>query len=55
MTEQGHLCINDEIVECITFKDGDRILGTLRCDGSQQCTNGYRFEITRKTGTVKEE
>lgn len=51
----GHLCVNDELVESIVFKDGDQILGTINADGSQNCSNGYRFEITYKKTIEKED
>lgn len=52
---ERHICIDEEVIESIVFKDGDQVLGTLRCDGSQSCTNGYKFEITYKKTIEKED
>lgn len=54
MTEK-HICIDDEVVDSITFKDGEIVLGTLRSDGSQQCSNGYKFDVKFKQTIEKEE
>lgn len=41
-------------VEFIDASDNNKVLGTMECDGSQLCDNGYLFKITYEEAIVKE-
>jgi len=52
-----NVTINDQVIckiEFIDASDNNKVLGTVNCDGSQECDNGYMFKFTYQEAIIKE-